>query len=587
MPWHLAIDQAGERRLGQAPDRHDPPRDRADVRRQGVPARDPAAGPLRPEDPPPEDRGRARREERLARARLRRRADRARGARGAVRGLRAAAAPVPRRHVAARRPRAPRRQARAARGRARDAARHRPRHVPVRHLVADARRRRVHRDRDRADADRRGDRRREGVRDARRRRAVPDRDRGARPGARARARRRVRHGHRPRAPLRLARPRRAPLRRAAERDHVDRADEARRALGVRRAAGVHARTSCATGRGPTSSPSTRATSTPPGRSTRRSTAGASELDGDELPEAARRYVEFVEHELDVEVSWVGTGAEREQVLVREARPSRPPRASSAGCGRPPTRGRRDRRTRPSSRPRTSPPRPEDRRAGRLRLGEHRVDLLRRARVVRERDPAPAAVVLDAGVLRELLAAPERDDHPAGLEEDDVVVRRGVRRPAERLVERAGPGEVANAERDQADSLLHQTVPTAHQARALSSKGPSGDPRRRRSASATAFPCSSARARRVRADRPDPTCERAPQLVEVLVSPGDRERRVGDVGHPGVTPELGELAGPAAEPLVLAASARIDLVRRVPVRVKQGHARRSCPTRTRRPARRAG
>jgi adenylosuccinate synthase len=39
------------------------------------------------------------------------------------------------------------------------------------------------------------------------------------------------------------------------------------------------------------------------------------LDG-ELPEAARRYVEFVEGELDVEVSWVGTGAERERVLVR-------------------------------------------------------------------------------------------------------------------------------------------------------------------------------------------------------------------------------------------------------------------------------
>ena len=40
------------------------------------------------------------------------------------------------------------------------------------------------------------------------------------------------------------------------------------------------------------------------------------LDGDELPDAARRYVEFVEHELDVEVSWVGTGAERERVLRR-------------------------------------------------------------------------------------------------------------------------------------------------------------------------------------------------------------------------------------------------------------------------------
>jgi adenylosuccinate synthase len=39
------------------------------------------------------------------------------------------------------------------------------------------------------------------------------------------------------------------------------------------------------------------------------------LDG-ELPDAARCYVEVVERELDVEVSWVGTGAEREQVLVR-------------------------------------------------------------------------------------------------------------------------------------------------------------------------------------------------------------------------------------------------------------------------------
>jgi adenylosuccinate synthase len=37
---------------------------------------------------------------------------------------------------------------------------------------------------------------------------------------------------------------------------------------------------------------------------------------DDLPDAARRYVEFVEHELGVEVSWVGTGAERERVLVR-------------------------------------------------------------------------------------------------------------------------------------------------------------------------------------------------------------------------------------------------------------------------------
>ena len=37
---------------------------------------------------------------------------------------------------------------------------------------------------------------------------------------------------------------------------------------------------------------------------------------DELPGAARRYVEFVEHMLDVEVPLVGTGADRERVLAR-------------------------------------------------------------------------------------------------------------------------------------------------------------------------------------------------------------------------------------------------------------------------------
>ena len=37
---------------------------------------------------------------------------------------------------------------------------------------------------------------------------------------------------------------------------------------------------------------------------------------DDLPEAARRYVEFVERELDVEVTLIGTGAERTNVLTR-------------------------------------------------------------------------------------------------------------------------------------------------------------------------------------------------------------------------------------------------------------------------------
>jgi adenylosuccinate synthase len=37
---------------------------------------------------------------------------------------------------------------------------------------------------------------------------------------------------------------------------------------------------------------------------------------DDLPDAARRYVEFVERELDVEVTLIGTGAERTSVLTR-------------------------------------------------------------------------------------------------------------------------------------------------------------------------------------------------------------------------------------------------------------------------------
>jgi hypothetical protein len=96
----------------------------------------------------------------------------------------------------------------------------------------------------------------------------------------------------------------------------------------------------------------------------------------------------------------------------------------------------------------------DRRARRIGLGDDRVHLLRGADVVRERDPAPAAGVLDAAVLGETGPVPERDDHAAGLEEDDVVVRLGSGRPAERFVERARALEIGHAQRDQADALLH-------------------------------------------------------------------------------------------------------------------------------------
>ena len=93
------------------------------------------------------------------------------------------------------------------------------------------------------------------------------------------------------APLRLARPGRAALRRARERDHVARADEARRALGVRRAAGVRPLPACATARRPSTSRRTSRTSTTPSRCGRCCPAGSSRSTTrrtvDELPAAAR------------------------------------------------------------------------------------------------------------------------------------------------------------------------------------------------------------------------------------------------------------------------------------------------------------
>ena len=102
------------------------------------------------------------------------------------------------------------------------------------------------RGRHRPDADRPRPRRRQGLRHPGRRGPLPHRDRGPRAGARAGARRRVRDDDRPRAPLRLARPRRAPLRRAGQRDDEPRADEDRRPLRVRGAPGLRRATACPT-----------------------------------------------------------------------------------------------------------------------------------------------------------------------------------------------------------------------------------------------------------------------------------------------------------------------------------------------------
>jgi hypothetical protein len=55
-----------------------------------------------------------------------------------------------------------------------------------------------------------------------------------------------------------------------------------------------------------------------------------------------------------------------------------------------------------------------------RLLERRVDLLGRSNVVRERDAAPASAVGHGAVLGELGSVPQRQHHPAGLEEHDVI-----------------------------------------------------------------------------------------------------------------------------------------------------------------------
>src|SRR5436190_6590851 len=78
----------------------------------------------------------------------------------------------------------------------------------------------------------------------------------------------------------------------------------------------------------------------------------------------------------------------------------------------------------------------DRAAGLAGLLDHLVDLVGRASVVGEGDAAPAAAVGHHAVLRELRSIPERDDHAAGLEENDVISLFGAGRPSQRLVEGA-------------------------------------------------------------------------------------------------------------------------------------------------------
>ena len=158
----------------------------------------------------------------------------------------------------------------------------------------------------------------QGVRDAGRQGAVPVGDRGRRPGAAARARRRVRHGDRPGAPLRLARPRRVAICRSRQRHDLARTDEARRALRIRRAARLCALPLARRLRDG-AFPRT-PVRLPPCDGRLGDLAGlvqplddASSLD--DLPAAARAYVEFVARDLQVPIELVGVGAARERVLA--------------------------------------------------------------------------------------------------------------------------------------------------------------------------------------------------------------------------------------------------------------------------------
>ena len=170
------------------------------------------------------------------------------------------------------------------------------------------------------DAHRPRHRRREGVRDARRRGPVPVRDRGRRPGADARARRRVRHGHRDEAAAAAGSTSSRSATRCASTASTSSRSRSSTCSRTSPSCPSACGTRCATAARPAISRRTRATSTQR-RPVYETLPGWHEpLDGctsvDDLPAAARRYVEFVERGLDVEVTLVGTGAERKSVLTR-------------------------------------------------------------------------------------------------------------------------------------------------------------------------------------------------------------------------------------------------------------------------------
>ena len=90
-----------------------------------------------------------------------------------------------------------------------------------------------------------------------------------------------------------------------------------------------------------------------------------------------------------------------------------------------------------------------------RVGQHRVGLGSRPDVVRQDDAVEVAraAIGHAAVIGQLGPPPQDQGHAPGLEEDGLLGFLAV--PAEALVEGPGPADVGDAERDQADALLHQ------------------------------------------------------------------------------------------------------------------------------------
>ena len=216
---------------GQAPDRHHRPRHRPGLRRQGRPRRHPRAGPAGPRRScGRSSRGPSRRRTRSwSRSTTARRSTSTRSSRSTP----AYAEQLKHRIVDTRLLLGNALDAGelgAAGGLAGHAARRRPRHLSVRHVVQPDRRRRRHGLGHRPHPHRARGRHPQGVHDPRRLGPVPDRAVRRQRRVPAQAGRRGRRDHRPRPALRLVRRRRRPVRQPGQRHHRLLPDQARRPL---------------------------------------------------------------------------------------------------------------------------------------------------------------------------------------------------------------------------------------------------------------------------------------------------------------------------------------------------------------------